>query len=38
LDHFQQFCRLAFLPGRRHHGMRPWRREPGSLNQDFQEV
>jgi len=27
LDHFHQFCRLAFLPGRRHHGMRLWPRE-----------
>jgi hypothetical protein len=28
LDHFQQFCRLDLVPGRRHHGMRLWRREP----------
>jgi hypothetical protein len=25
--HFHQFCRLAFLPGRRHHGMRAWMRQ-----------
>ena len=47
LDHFHQFCHLAFLPGRPHHGMRLWLRgreierarasERASLIQDFQE-